>query len=91
MTKEGEVVKKSYKAEFAVVLELLSGGELLFYVMTCRGFPEKIGRYYFQQMVEALEQIHEAGYAHRDIKLNNILLGDDLNLKVADFGFAGFL
>ncbi len=42
-------------------------------------------------MVEALEHIHDAGYAHRDIKLNNILLGEDLNIKVVDLGFAGLL
>ena len=32
--------------------------------------------------------MHHIGLAHRDIKLENILIGDDFSLKIADFGFA---
>jgi serine/threonine protein kinase len=40
-------------------------------------------------MIEALEYVHNAGLAHRDIKPDNILLDDKFNVKIADFGFAG--
>ena len=32
--------------------------------------------------------IHQKGYAHRDLKLENILVKDGKTFKIADFGFA---
>jgi serine/threonine protein kinase len=40
-------------------------------------------------MLDGLAYIHGQGYAHRDIKPDNILLDDQFNIKIADFGFAG--
>jgi serine/threonine protein kinase len=35
-----------------------------------------------------LDKIHTQGFAHRDIKLENLLFGDDYTLKICDFGSA---
>ena len=69
-----------------VVLELAKGG-LLFDYVSFGAFPEPISRLYFQQMIKALAYVHSKGFAHRDMKLENILLDDQFNLKIADFGF----
>ena len=39
-------------------------------------------------MVDALEHIHSKGFAHRDLKLENIILDEDFNLKICDFGLS---
>jgi serine/threonine protein kinase len=38
------------------------------------------------QLVDAIKYIHECGIAHRDIKLENILMDANYNIKIIDFG-----
>ncbi len=37
-------------------------------------------------VIEAMAEVHAAGIIHRDLKPANLLIGDDGNLKIADFG-----
>ena len=74
-----------------IVLELISGGEVCEYLCNTGRFSDNIARYYYHQLIDALEFIHSKGFAHRDIKANNVLLDSDYKLKVADFGFAAHI
>ena len=71
-----------------LVLDLITGGELFDYVAISGRFSEKLARHYFKQFIEGLEYVHNKGFAHRDIKAENLLLDSDFNLKIADFGFS---
>ena len=40
------------------------------------------------QLADALAYCHKKWVVHRDIKLENILIGYELKVKLIDFGFA---
>ena len=46
-------------------------------------------RYYMKQIVEACEYLHgKQKVIHRDLKLGNLFLNDDMEIKIGDFGLA---
>ncbi|XP_053576071.1 ribosomal protein S6 kinase alpha-5 [Bombina bombina] len=74
-----------------LVMELLSGGELLERIKKQSRFSEVEASSLMRSLVGAVSRMHEAGVVHRDLKPENLLLSspdDDAVLKVIDFGFA---
>lgn len=50
--------------------------------------PAQQGEAYLRQCLEALDFIHATGVIHRDIKPDNILVLNDKEVRLADFGLA---
>ena len=48
-------------------------------------------RRYFQQIVSAVYYCHNIGIVHRDLKAENLLLGEHNELKVCDFGLSRYV
>ena len=49
-------------------------------------FEETLAKVIFLQLCHAVNHLHSQGYAHLDIKLENILLDDNFNAKLSDMG-----
>ncbi|KAI3749821.1 hypothetical protein L2E82_20437 [Cichorium intybus] len=80
-----EVMATKTKIYFA--LEYAKGGELFDKVSKGR-LKEHIARRYFQQLITAVDFCHSRGVYHRDLKPENLLLDENDNLKVSDFGLS---
>ncbi|XP_032398550.1 LOW QUALITY PROTEIN: maternal embryonic leucine zipper kinase [Etheostoma spectabile] len=69
-----------------MVLEYCPGGELFDYIIAKDRLSEEETRVFFRQIVSAMAYVHSQGYAHRDLKPENLLIDEDHNLKLIDFG-----
>lgn len=69
-----------------MVMEYAGGGDLLQYVKKRRRLEEDEARKIFRQVVYGLAHCHCRSVLHRDIKLDNILLDNDGEIKICDFG-----
>lgn len=69
-----------------MVLEYCPGGELFDYIIAKDRLSEQETRVFFRQIVSAMAYVHSQGYAHRDLKPENLLIDEEHNLKLIDFG-----
>lgn len=75
------------KTKIFFVMEFVKGGEL--FAKVAKGkLKEDSARKYFQQLVSAVDFCHSRGVSHRDLKPENLLLDENENLKVSDFGLS---
>jgi len=74
---------------YNVFLEHAAGGSLADQVKKHGGsLPEPFVRRCTKSIVEGLRHIHEHGFVHCDLKLQNVLVFDNDDVKIADFGLA---
>ncbi|EGV99374.1 Sperm motility kinase X [Cricetulus griseus] len=71
-----------------MVLEHAAGGDLVSYIGKVGHLQEEQAQHIFTQLVCVVHYCHDNGIAHRDNKLDNILLDDKGLIKLCDFGLA---
>ncbi|XP_065849434.1 CBL-interacting serine/threonine-protein kinase 5-like [Euphorbia lathyris] len=75
------------KTKIFVIIEYVKGGEL--FAKVARGkLKEDAARKYFQQLISAIDFCHSRGVSHRDLKPENLLLDENEDLKISDFGLS---
>ena len=71
-----------------IIMEYCEGKDIMDYILSKNFLPESLALKYFQQLINALFYLHSQNIAHRDIKIDNILLDRNKNLKLIDFGLS---
>jgi len=72
-------------------LELASGGDLCTHIDENGSLTEENARRFMIQLISALNVCHANSIIHRDVKLENILLTKENNLRLSDFGLSAML
>ena len=96
--KKRKVTENEDKEIYCLVLEFAENGSLKQYFnnykeknKTEKSFtpiPQEIIIKFLKQSLDALKYLHENKIIHRDISLDNILLGENYTIKISDFGIS---
>ena len=76
---------------YLIIMEYINGGNLFSFVKKRRKLSEKTAKFLFRQIIEGIKYIHSKNIVHRDIKLENILIDINNNIKICDFGIGKIL
>ena len=74
-----------------MVMPLIKGCDLYPFFRENGPFDENSVRFLSAQIVMALGHLHNRGYIHRDLKLENIMVQENGYVKLIDFGLSKFL
>ena len=78
------------RTHLVVIMAYASGGELFQYIQKSGRLSEDVSRFFFRQLITAVDFMHNSGLYHRDLKLENVLIDivgqQGIRLQLCDFG-----
>ena len=78
----------SKKTMAYIVTSYAKFGEVYKLIRETGPLGEPLARTYFFQLIKGLEYLHSLKISHRDVKLENLLIDQDMRLLITDFGCA---
>ena len=89
VVKEGEIEDENNLEErLYLVIDYASKGDLFYYIKVSGGFKELYAKVIFKKILEDIQYCHQKNICHLDIKIANILLNENFDPKIADFGLS---
>lgn len=81
---------RDFNASF-LILEKCKNGTLANVIRKTGPLEESVAWFIFVQILSGIQFMHDKGFAHLDIKLENILLDEFFNVKISDFGTSEYV
>ena len=75
------------KKNVYLIMDYANSGTLFNFINNSKGCDEKKAFKYFIQVASAVHFLHEQNLIHRDLKPENLLLDQDDNIRLCDFGW----
>ncbi|MFC2168602.1 protein kinase [Acidobacteriota bacterium] len=76
------------KGQHYITMEYVSGGDLKRFIQRSKRLDTGTAISIAQQVCDGLSEAHNLGVVHRDLKPNNIMIDDNGNARIMDFGIA---
>ena len=87
---DGSVVDTKHHAQYNIdyIVMDFEKYEMFDFCVDMGAMGEEAGKFFLHQLVDTMQYVHDNNISHRDLKLDNMLIDDNLNTKVLDFGLA---
>ena len=72
-------------------MKFVRGGNLFQLLCKFNHIPEINAKFYAVQIISAFGHLHKCNIVYRDLKLENVMLGEDGYVSLIDFGMARYL
>ena len=88
---EGENENENKKRDY-LIINYAKNGDLFYYLkMASEGFKEIHAKLIFKKILEGIQYCHKKNICHLDIKIENILLDEEYDPLITDFGLSSYI